>query len=300
MRQPTIEWQVCGVCNYDCSYCIQSPSYRVGHPSPAQVEQFLDFFAALPARWEVKMTGGEPFAFRGFMERIIPGLIERTGHTVSVLTNLSAPLSILERFARLTYGRLGIVSASLHLEFVTAEEFVGKALALRKLLHPATRLVVNTVLVPGRLEAVRAAERLVEAAGLKLFPQLMKTGGGVAEYEPADRAHIQQLVGISPTPRRANMAPSYRGRTCWVGVEYFVLTQSGDGYSCRTAKRFKQGYLGNVFAGTLKLWDRPRPCPYDICPCTVPANRGMIEGIASGMIADETLGPEPSGQPVSS
>ena len=23
-RSPTIEWQVCGICNYDCSYCIQS------------------------------------------------------------------------------------------------------------------------------------------------------------------------------------------------------------------------------------------------------------------------------------
>ena len=41
MRRPTIEWQVCGVCNYDCSYCIQSKVYRVGHPSPEQVEGFL-------------------------------------------------------------------------------------------------------------------------------------------------------------------------------------------------------------------------------------------------------------------
>ena len=106
MRRPTIEWQVCGVCNYDCSYCIQSKVYRVGHPSPEQVEGFLGFFAALPGRWEVKMTGGEPFAFKGFMERIVPGLVERTGHTVSVLTNLSAPWSVLERFARLTQGRL--------------------------------------------------------------------------------------------------------------------------------------------------------------------------------------------------
>lgn len=302
MRQPTIEWQVCGVCNYDCSYCIQSPRYRVGHPSPEQVESFLDFFTALPGDWEIKMTGGEPFAFRGFMERIVPGLIARTHHTVSVLTNLSAPLPILERFARLTRGRLGIVSASLHLEFATAEEFVRKAQALRAWLDPATRLVINTVLVPGRLEAVRAAEQLVQAAGLKLFPQLMKTGGGVAEYAPTDQPHLTQLVGISPSPRRANMAPSYRGRTCWVGVEYFVLTQSGDGYSCRTAKRFHQGYLGNVFDGTLRLWDKPSPCPYDICPCTVPANRGMIEGIgraAPGGDPDEEVGDLPRQPPVS-
>lgn len=299
MRQPTIEWQVCGVCNYDCSYCIQSPRHRVGHPSPEQLDQFLDFFAALPGSWEVKMTGGEPFAFRGFMERIIPGLIEGTAHTVSVLTNLSAPLSILERFARLTRGRLGIVSASLHLEFVSAEEFVGKARALREWLDPEARLVINTVLVPGRLEAVRAAEQLVHAAGLALFPQLMKIGGGVADYDAADRERIEQLVGISPSPRRANMAPSYRGRTCWAGVEYFVLTQSGDGYSCRTARRFHDGHLGNVFAGTLRLWERPTPCPYDICPCTVPANRGMIEGVGADAPAERGAERGERRQPVS-
>lgn len=287
MRQPTIEWQVCGVCNYDCSYCIQSPQYRVGHPSAAQVDQFLDFFAALPGAWEVKMTGGEPFAFRAFMERIIPALIERTAHTVSVLTNLSAPLSILERFARLTRGRLGIVSASLHLEFVAAEDFVKKAKALREWMDADARLVVNTVLVPGRMNAVREAERLVQAAGLRLFPQVMKVGGGVASYDEADQRQITDLVGISPSPRRANLAPSYRGRNCWAGVEYFVLTQGGDGYSCRTARRFKQGHLGNVFDGTLKLWDGPSPCPYEICPCTVPANRGMIEGIAASPPAEE-------------
>ena len=299
MRQPTIEWQVCGVCNYDCSYCIQSPRHRTGHPTPEQIEQFLDFFAALPQKWEVKMTGGEPFAFRGFMERILPGLIERTAHTVSVLTNLSAPLPILERFARLVRGRLGIVSASLHLEFVSAEEFVRKAQALQKWLDPKARLVINTVLVPGRLEAVRAAEQLVHAAGLPLFPQLMKKAGGIAEYDPADRARIEDLVGISPSPRRANMAPSYRGRTCWAGVEYFVLTQAGDGYSCRTARRFHAGYLGNVFAGTLRLWERPAPCPYDICPCTVPANRGMIEGVGGAAAAEEGAAPDDRLQPVS-
>lgn len=282
MRQPTIEWQVCGHCNYDCSYCIQSKSARVGHPSPEEVAQFLAFFEALPGHWEIKMTGGEPFSFRSFMEHIVPGLVTRTRHTISVLTNLSAPLSILERFALLTQGRLGIVSASLHLEFISAAEFVQKAKALRALIDPAARMVVNTVLVPGRLAEVREAEQLVQAAGLQLFPQVMKVKGGVAEYEAEDRLQIQELIGISPTPRQANTAPSYRGRSCYAGVEYFVLTQFGDGYSCRTARRFGQGHLGNVFDNTLQLWRQPSPCPYDICPCTVPANRGMIEGVGSG------------------
>ncbi len=279
MRRPTVEWQVCGVCNYDCSYCIQSKQYRVGQPSADEVEGFLGFFAQLPGRWEIKMTGGEPFASRGFMERIVPGLVERTPHTLSVLTNLSAPASVLERFARLTRGRLGIVSASIHLEQVEIDAFVAKAAALRAQIDADAAFVVNAVLVPGRLDQVAAARRALAAVGLKLFPQIMKVGGGVHAYDDDDAAQVSELVGISPGPRDANLAPSYRGHACWTGVDYFVLLQNGDGWSCRTARRFKQGYLGNVHAGTFARFATPHACAYDICPCTVPANRGMIEGV---------------------
>lgn len=278
-RVPTLEWQVVGRCNYDCSYCIQSPKHRVGEPSAADVERFLAFFEALPGTWEVKMSGGEPFAFRPFFERIVPELVARTPHRLSVLTNLSAPLPVLERFAETTRGRLEIVSASLHLEHVTVDAFVAKAAALRALVDRRTRLVVNMVLVPGRLDEIRRAREAIEAAGLVFFPQWMKVGGGIFAYDDDDAPVVTDLVGISPSPRRANVAPSYRGRRCWAGVEYFVLTQRGDAFSCRTARRHAEGHLGNVLDGTFRLENGPKRCSWDICPCTVPANRGMIEGV---------------------
>ncbi len=278
-RRPTVEWQVCGICNYDCSYCIQSKANRTGYPSEADTERFITFFERLPGRWEIKATGGEPFAFRGFLGQIVPGLIERTGHTISVLTNLSAPLPVLERFAELTHGRVGIVSASLHLESADVAEFVAKAVRLRQLLAPEARLVVNEVLVPGRLQEVAAARTVVEAAGLHWFPQVMKVGKGVFPYDVGDRERVRALVGTAPGPREANLAPSYRGRACWAGSAYFVLTQQGDAWRCRTARRFGEGRLGNALTGDIRLADGPMPCVYDICPCTVPANRGMIEGV---------------------
>jgi hypothetical protein len=273
MRSPTVEWQVCGVCNYDCSYCIQSREYRQGHPCPAEVDAFLRFFPTLPGRWEVKMTGGEPFAFKGFMERIVPGLVATTAHTISVLTNLSAPLGVLERFASLTRGRLGIVSASLHLEHTGIEDFVAKAKAFAAMIDH--KIVINSVLVPGKLADGQAVREALRFAGLKYFPQIMKIGPGVATYD-GEEEDLVELTGRAPTPRDANLAPSYRGRMCWSGVEYFVLTQRGEGWACRTARRRKEGFLGNVLDGTFRLAGDPAPCSYDICPCTVPFNRGMI------------------------
>jgi len=264
-----VEWQVCGVCNYDCSYCIQSKKSRVGHPSPEDVERFLAFFGALDGRWEIKMTGGEPFAFRGFMDRIIPGLIATTPHTLSVLTNLSAPLPILERFAALTKGRLGIVSASIHLEFADVGAFVEKAAALRRLIDPAARMVVNAVLVPGMLGEVRAAREAIEAAGLTFFPQIMKTKGGVFAYDEGDVPRVDQLIGLSPSPRKANLAPSYRGRICWTGVDYFVLTQSGDAWSCRSARRVGEGFLGNALSGSVALRAERRASSWSFSRATI-------------------------------
>jgi MoaA/NifB/PqqE/SkfB family radical SAM enzyme len=277
-HQPTIEWQTNGVCNYDCSYCIQSRKYRQGHPTDADIDKFLAFFAGLNGVWEIKMSGGEPFAFRGFLERIVPGLA-RLPHRVSVLTNLSAPLSSLRRFVDLVGDKLVVVSASLHLEYADVATFVEKAVELRSWLRPETALVVNSVLVPGTLENLAVVRRRVEEAGLRYFPQIMKTKHGIFPYNPSDLLMAQAMTGKNPTSREANVAPSYRGRLCWTGVEYFALEQSGDAWSCRTARRFKQGYLGNVLEGTFKLKTEPAPCVYDICPCTVPANRGMIEGV---------------------
>lgn len=275
-RRPTVEWQVAGACNYDCSYCIQSPRHRRGRPDPDQIERAIDTFAALPGRWEIKMSGGEAFAHPLFLDQIVPGLVARTPHDLSVLTNFSAPADDLRRFVELTRGRLRVVSASLHLEFVAVEDFVAKAVAFAAWLEPGVDFVVNQVLLPGRLDQAAAARDVVRAAGLRWFPQLYKAGGGVADYP--DDAALRALIGDAPGPREANTAPSYRGRTCWTGVDYFTVDKDGAAWSCRTARRHGAGRLGNIFS-SIVLKKAPSPCPWEICPCTVPANRGMIEGV---------------------
>ncbi|HOT27262.1 MAG TPA: radical SAM protein [Candidatus Ozemobacteraceae bacterium] len=281
MRQPTIEWQVLGACNYNCSYCIQNPKHRVGVPDAAAIDAILRFYANLPVRFEIKMSGGEPFTHPLFLDRIIPGLVSETPHMISVLTNLSAGKTDLERFAERTAGRIGIVSASMHLERVTPEAFIDRALHLRSLLAPEARLVVNSVLVPGRLETIARAAGMVKAAGLRFFPQLMKTKHGIAAYPDDETSLLAELLGHAPTPHEANLAPSYRGHRCHAGIEYFVVTQTGDVWSCRTARRNETGHLGNAVAGDFRPLSEPRVCTWDICPCTVPANRGMIEGLSS-------------------
>jgi len=272
-----VEWQVAGACNYDCSYCIQSRRYRVGRPRAAQLDAAIDFFAGLPGSWEIKCSGGEAFAHPLFMERVVPGLMERTPHAISALTNFSASRRDLMRFARMTYGRLGVFSASLHLEFVDAAAFAEKAAWFVDMLAPGARFVVNQVVLPGREDEAAACREALQARELRWFPQLYKVRGRVVDYP--DPARLRRLIGDAPGPRQANLAPSYRGRMCWAGVDYFVVDKDGGAWSCRTAKRGGEGYLGCVFDGGARRWLAASACPYDVCPCTVPANRGMIAGV---------------------
>ena len=289
-HQPTVEWQVVGQCNYDCSYCIQSKKHRVGVPDDDQLRASLRFLASLPGPrpWEVKTTGGEPFSFRGFLDVVVPGLMD-TPHAMSTLTNLSAPKTTLQKFARLTFGRLRVVSASLHLEHETPARFLDRLEALRDACADDVRIVVNAVLVPDRLDVVRAAKDAVVARGFRFFPQLMKVKGGVFAYTPAQMAQVTSIVGdlaVAAQTRSANLAPAYMGRRCWAGARYLVLTKEGDAYSCRTAKRFDEGYLGNVSSG-VSLFGGSRACPYPVCPCATPANRGMIEGVPASSVVEE-------------
>lgn len=278
-RVRTVEWQVAGACNYDCSYCIQSRRYRRGRPDRGQIEAALDAFVGLPGTWEIKCSGGEAFAHDLFLDLVVPGLVKRTPHRVSVLTNLSASRRDLMRFAHLTRGRLSVFSASVHTEFVDLDDFVDKAAWFASGLDPDVSFVVNQVVLPGKeAAAARCRDALCEH-GIRWFPQLYKVSGGVADYD--DDAALRTLIGDAPGPREANLAPSYRGQTCWTGVDYFTVDKDGAAWSCRTAKRHGEGRLGNLFDGTVRRRAEPAPCPWDICPCTVPANRGMIEGVGA-------------------
>jgi organic radical activating enzyme len=283
-HQPTVEWQICGVCNYHCGYCIQSPARRQGQPSKTELAAMIDFLATLTGCWEIKMTGGEPFASRHFLDFLVPELLHRTPHRLSLLTNLSAPDEAIVQFARLARGRLGIVSASLHLDFTTVGAFLGRLGRLRDAAGDGTAFVVNSVLVPRRLPDLVHVREEVTKAGFRFYPQLMKVKGGIHPYSARERALIEAIVGDWQTAeldRTANFAPSYEGRRCWAGARYLVLAQDGEAWTCRTAKRHGQGRLGSASKGQVTLRPGPEVCPYPICPCAVPANRGMIEGVSA-------------------
>lgn len=300
--QPTVEWQVNGHCNYDCVYCIQSRKSRVGTPDSETITAIVGGLAKLPGTWEIKMSGGEVFAFKGFIDQVIPELVQRTPHHLSVLTNFSAPIHILKRFSELTGDRLRVTSASLHPDTADVDEFVAKAIEYRESRakhNPHSSFVVNVVLVPGKVSNHFKYREILAEAGFRYFPQLMKIRGGVYPYNDAEKAMIEQITGGSHDPMVVNRAPSYQGMYCEAGKWYFIVDQKGEAYTCRTGKKYakldsqyemdvdddpeeeqdeykSKGRLGSFVRGDFQLFARGGKCPYPICPCTVPVNRGIV------------------------
>ncbi len=279
--RPTVSWNIVGGCNYRCTYCVQKHAPGLGAPSDEELEAALTTLEGLEGRWEFKISGGEPFLLKRLPE--VAQRLATKGHLVSVLTNLSAPVRVLADFIASAGPALRTFSCSLHREETTEEEFLEKALEVTRLLKPWPKatFVVNSVVVPGTVDVVGASRKRFEEQGVKFYPQLMRLNGQAVTYDEADQARLEQHFDDLTGPGQMNRGFRLKGRLCHAGSKYFIIHPRGDVFSCYPGKRQGDGHLGNVFTGPLRLRAGPAPCPYEVCPCTVPQNRGIIEGFGA-------------------
>jgi MoaA/NifB/PqqE/SkfB family radical SAM enzyme len=274
--RPVVNWNIVGGCNYRCSYCVQKHAEGVGGPDDDELQAGLLTLGRLPGSWEIKISGGEPFLLKRLPE--VARYLAKAGHTVSLLTNMSAPLAVIARFIDAAGDSLRTFSCSYHEEMVDLDEFIAKATTLREVIEllPKASFVVNHVVQPGSVKTAAELRRRFEAAGLKFYPQLMRIDGAPARYSLVDRWYLHRLFSDLAGPAGMNRGYSHFGETCHAGHRYFIIHPKGDAYTCYPGKRASSGFLGNIYKGSLQLNKEPLVCPYAVCPCTVPQNRGIV------------------------
>lgn len=288
-------WNVNTACNYRCSYCTQrlkDDRGRSAKNSPA----FLAALARLPGRWEVKLSGGEPFVHPGLVE-IVRG-IAKLGHRVSVVTNFSASDTLLEAFVDAAAGRVGTFSASLHLEYVEdLERFADRAARLQAALSRAAapgqspRVSVTVVATRAALPRLEALDRIFRGRDIPFKVQPEREEGRLLDYDPEEAALIEALGGHNDT---GALAHDFFGRPCWAGARFLVMDDRGEVYRCYPARRSvltklerssripdpererRLGRLGNFLEPSFRLEAEPEPCLYRHCYCTVPIARSMM------------------------
>jgi MoaA/NifB/PqqE/SkfB family radical SAM enzyme len=288
-----ISWNMNTSCNYRCSYCTQRFIDDRGRWAD-DVPRFLAAFARLPGAWEIKMSGGEPFVHPRFLE-IVAGL-SALGIRVSVVTNFSAKRETLAAFLEAAGEQLGVVSCSLHLEYVsiddapgardTVADFIARAQWVTARLPPNASLCVTCVATRENLPRLTELATRFEAASLVFKVQPHKENREVIEYAPHERNALVALGGHNLT---GVIAPDYGGQPCWAGAKYLIVDDRGDAFRCYPARRYRVEAMGNLLDASFRLTDGPTPCRYRYCNCTVPISRGMMPKAA----AHDSAGPNP-------
>lgn len=281
---PTLGKDICGVvswnmndtCNYRCSYCTQRhmPD-RTG--KIADIENTVSAFRALQGNWEFKLSGGEPFRQPGLNE--IAQELVAMGHVISIQTNFSANETILRQFLESTRNSLHVFSASLHLEYATPEEFVAKYSIIREYEPLGVKFHVTSVGIPAELLRLKnEIAPFFEEHGITLKVQPEKIRGYVRNYSDEEIQLLLELGGHNLTGKIEN---NFQGKLCHSGANYIVVKSSGEAFRCYPASRVggKFARIGSLTEG-FDLLSGPKICPYTYCNCTVPIQRGMIEGVS--------------------
>jgi organic radical activating enzyme len=277
-REGVVSWNVNTACNYRCTYCTQRFKDDRGRWA-TDTERFLRAFGRLEGRWEIKLSGGEPFVHPTLLD-LVRGLAA-LGHRVGVVTNFSASRDKLSAFVDAAAGRVSMFSCSLHREYVDdVEAFADKAVWLRQLLlaHrsqdlPTPSVHVTTVATRSRLPELAALRETFARRDLAFKIQPEKQHRDVIEYTPEERAELLRFGGHNLT---GEIAPSFRGEPCLAGRRYFILDDLGEAFRCWPARRRKTERLGNFLDESFRLFESTRPCAYDYCNCSVPISRNMV------------------------
>lgn len=276
-----VTWNMTTVCNLHCSYCTQRHKSNRGRP-PRAAEGFIAAFSRLPGRWEIKLSGGEPFTHPD-LDTIVSS-IAALGHRVSVVTNFTASRDRLTAFVTAARGRIGVFACSLHLEHVNdtpkLDEFIDRACWLAQLLlrhaEPglsSPHLCVTSVATRTALPRLPELAERFGSRGISFKIQPEKQDRDVIGYTETERAAIFALGGHNMT---GDIRHSFRDRPCWAGSRSFILDDLGAAWRCYPARRYKLESLGDFTGERFTLNDGPRPCLYDYCNCTVPIARGMM------------------------
>ena len=272
-KSKAISWNICRQCNYNCAYCAQGKNHS-GLPSAASLIKLTTFFRGLSKGWEIKISSSEPFLCPGFSDII--GCLTETGIKISVVTNFSFQRDVYKKFLETCGEHLRSFSASLHREQVDWQKFLSKCLWIKQEIGKTKKgsLVVNTVVEPGKTHELIEIKNRFKEEGIRFYPQLLRVKGKTVVYSPEEQTIIMELAG-DRNPFQINAGYSLKGKTCFAGMNYFVVTAEGRCYTCYPGKRDESGYLGCILTGDFKFREEPLRCPYEVCPCTVPINRGM-------------------------
>lgn len=258
-----IDWHLTNRCNFFCDYC--HPQIRhvlnkrhLDEPTP---EQCAAAFDALGPACGILLSGGEPFAFPGFVD-LCMRLTRR--HFIAINTNLSFTEEIRAFASSVPPHRVSRILAAVHVEErerngLSLADFARNYRTLREAGHDVTAAYV---LHPELLDRAREDFALLHEAGVdrlvgKVFKGIWQKRRFPSHYNDQELRVVKDLI----TDYRVGAAYidrewSFSGAACRAGTDSFKVMITGEVRRCVSVP----GSLGNLFDGSFTPRPEPTAC----------------------------------------
>ncbi len=142
-------------CNLRCVYCVTKDFKFIPHPEILRYEEMLrlvDLAATMNIK-KLRLTGGEPFARRGFMDFVGAIMSNHNDMDLRITTNGTLIKPLVPELKRMGVGRLNISLDTLHrktFEEVTGRDHLNEVLAsIEACLSAGIKVKINAVAMKG-------------------------------------------------------------------------------------------------------------------------------------------------------
>ena len=269
-RELQVLWRLCERCNFRCEYCFRDgvDAHRgAEHPDCAAraPDHIARSFDATGHPWLIRLTGGEPFLYPGFLE-LVAALTQH--HRVAINTNLGAP-GVRELADRIAPSRVHSIYATLHLREVErhrlTESWIEAFLELQAKGFPMRlALLTHPALLPHLGERI---EMLRSQGVVHVYVKILRGQVSGRQLPTAYSQSERRLIrAAGPSDDELGILEDrvhFRGLRCAAGCTAFDLDLHGNLTRCSGVRSPR----GNLFAGRFDPDVEPRRCPVWTCTC---------------------------------
>lgn len=284
---------VSDICNFSCSYCINSASKTKGKRilDKGILDGFIEDVAARKhERYLFAIAGGEPLIYPHivFLVEKIAQTVETDNVVIRFATNGSRLCATGQKLYAAAKGKRLRFSISVHLEQIDLEQF---ATDIKKFGHHED-ISCKILLAPGKLDECLKMLELFDTHGIKTILQpVTGNGGEPVEYCPEELdllnnhktveikhifhdyedGHREEFDRITRTlhPEKIN----YFGMQCLAGANSLRLAPDGSVAPCFGAWSIKNNWeswfynLSQQRLRDIPELNRARVCPAKYCSC---------------------------------
>lgn len=271
------EWRINEFCNFSCKYCSVPLKHNHKYLGPSNIDKIIDFFDKTDFKFLIHMSGGEPFLCPDFI-KLCESLTKR--HRISINTNLATGL-INELAKRIDPKKVEFIHSSLHISererLNLKEDFIKKYKTLEQ---AGFNVFASQIMHPENLKEFDKIFNHFKSKGVIIFPKVFKGAYKGKRYPWAYTQEEKEKIGafrkmsklqemketlkfLALDKESNDGGFSFKGLPCSAGRKFIAIEFDGALRRCLDDNT----YLGDIFKGRLKLFNKDKLCIAKTCSC---------------------------------